>query len=35
VFGPGDQLGTLNFLTERAAARAAGLVSTGRHRATG
>jgi len=30
VFGTGDQLGTLNFLTPETAARAAGLVSTGR-----
>jgi kynurenine formamidase len=30
VFGPDDQLGTLNFLTERATARAAGLVASGR-----
>lgn len=30
VFGPDDQLGTLNFLTEEATARAAGLVSSGR-----
>ncbi|MBO0804082.1 MAG: cyclase family protein [Nocardiopsaceae bacterium] len=30
VFGPDDQLGTLNFLTEQATIRAAGLVSAGR-----
>lgn len=30
VFGPADQLGTLNFLTERTTVRAAGLVSAGR-----
>lgn len=29
VFGPDDQLGTLNFLTEQATLRAAGLVSAG------
>ncbi len=29
VFGVGDQLGTLNFLTEQTAVRAAGLISTG------
>ncbi len=30
VFGPDDQLGTLNFITSQATARAAGLVSSGR-----
>jgi kynurenine formamidase len=30
VFGTGDQLGTLNFLTPETAVRAAGLVTTGR-----
>jgi hypothetical protein len=30
VFGPDDQLGTQNFLTAQATARAAGLVSSGR-----
>lgn len=30
VFGAGDQIGALNFLTQETAVRAAGLVSTGR-----
>ena len=28
VFGAGDQLGTVNFLTDETAVRAAGLIST-------